>query len=102
MSWLTRSLAAGQNQPTTRPGKEFSQMGADGFSFKSSGYSWRLFCGSGVIESDLKGAVERAGARRAFVICSPSINRRTNTIKRIALALGDRFAGVFDSAEKDS
>jgi alcohol dehydrogenase class IV len=77
-------------------------MGVDGFSFKSSGYAWRLFCGSGVIESDLLASVERAGARRAFVICSPSINRRTNTIKRIAVALGERFAGVFDQAEKDS
>jgi alcohol dehydrogenase class IV len=71
-------------------------------SFKSSGYSWRLFCGANVIESDLKAAVERAGARRAFVICSPSINRRTNTVKRIAAALGERLAGVFDEAEKDS
>jgi len=75
-------------------------MGGNGF--KSSGYSWRLFCGANVIESDLKAAVERAGARRAFVICSPSINRRTNTIKRIAAALDDRFAGVFDQADKDS
>lgn len=71
-------------------------------SFKSAGYAWRLFCGSGVIESDLMAAVERAGARRAFVICSPSINRRTNTVKRIAAALGERFAGVFDQTEKDS
>jgi alcohol dehydrogenase class IV len=71
-------------------------------SFKASGYSWRLFCGAGVIESDLKAAVERAGAKRAFVICSPSINRKTNTVRRIAAALGDRLAGVFDEAEKDS
>jgi alcohol dehydrogenase class IV len=70
--------------------------------FKSAGYSWRLFCGGAVIESDLKASVERLGARRAFVICSPSINRRTNTIKRIAAALGDLLAGVFDQAEKDS
>ena len=77
-------------------------MGVDNVSFKSSGYAWRLFCGAGVIESDLKASVERAGARRAFVICSPSINRRTNTVKRIAAALGDRLAGVFDQAEKDS
>ena len=70
--------------------------------FKSSGHAWKLFCGPTVIESDLAGVVERAGARRAFVICSPSINRRTNTVKRIALALGDRYAGVFDGIEKDS
>lgn len=71
-------------------------------SFKSAGYAWRLFCGANTIETDLKGAVDRAGASRAFVICSPSINGRTNTIKRIAAALVDRFAGVFDQAEKDS
>jgi alcohol dehydrogenase class IV len=71
-------------------------------SFKSAGYSWRLFCGAGVIETDLTAAVARAGASRAFVVCSPSINRRTNTVKRIAAALGERFAGVFDQSEKDS
>ena len=92
--------AKGANDQAGRRAEEMSND-LEG-SFKSSGYSWRLFCGAGVIESDLKAAVERAGAKRAFVICSPSINRKTNTVKRIAAAFGERLAGVFDEAEKDS
>jgi len=70
--------------------------------FRAAGYPWRLYCGRQVIEQDLRQAVDRAGAKRVFVICSPSVNRRTNTIGRIEAALGDRYAGVFDGIEKDS
>ena len=55
-----------------------------------------------VIEQGLKEAVNRAGAKRAFVVCSPSVNRRTDTVRRIAAVLGDRYAGVYDGIEKDS
>ncbi len=71
-------------------------------SFRAAGYSWRLYCGRQVIERDLRAAVERAGARRAFVVCSPSVNRRGDTVRRIESCLGDRYAGVFDGIEKDS
>ncbi|MBN9563759.1 MAG: iron-containing alcohol dehydrogenase [Alphaproteobacteria bacterium] len=70
--------------------------------FRAAGYSWRLHCGREVIEQSLKDAVARAGAKRAFVVCSPSVNRRTDTVRRIEAALGDRYAGVFDGIEKDS
>ncbi len=70
--------------------------------FRAAGFSWRLWCGAGVIEAHLGEAVARAGAKRAFVVCSPSVNRRTDTVVRIAAALGDRFAGCFDGIEKDS
>ncbi len=70
--------------------------------FKASGFAWRLYCGAGAIEQGLEEAVRRAGAARAFVVCSPSINRRTETVARIAAALGERYAGVFDGIEKDS
>src|SRR5690349_6965221 len=69
--------------------------------FRAAGYSWRLHCGRSVIEQDLKQAVARAGAKRAFVVCSPSVNRRTNTVGRIAAALGDHYVGVYDGIEKD-
>jgi alcohol dehydrogenase class IV len=72
------------------------------YSFRASGYPWRLYCGRQVIEHDLKEAVGRAGGTRAFVICSQSVNRRTDIVRRIAAALGDRYAGVFDGIEKDS
>ncbi|MGA3003256.1 MAG: iron-containing alcohol dehydrogenase [Acetobacteraceae bacterium] len=70
--------------------------------FRASGYPWRLYCGAQAIEQSLREAVDRAGAKRAFVVCSPSVNRRTDTVRRIAAALGDRYAGVYDGIEKDS
>ncbi len=70
--------------------------------FRAAGYPWRLYCGRRAIEQSLKEAVARAGAKRAFVVCSPSVNRRTDTVQRIAATLGDRYAGVFDGIEKDS
>lgn len=70
--------------------------------FRAAGYAWRLHCGPQAIESGLKQVVERAGAKRAFVACSPSVNRRTDTVRRIEAALGNLFAGVFDGIEKDS
>jgi len=71
-------------------------------SFRAAGYPWRLYCGRQVIEQSLKEAVDRAGAKRAFVVCSPSVNRRTDTVRRIEAVLGQRYAGVFDGIEKDS
>ncbi len=71
-------------------------------SFRAAGYAWRLHCGRSVIEQSLKDAVDRAAAKRAFIVCSPSVNRRTDTVRRIESALGDRYAGVFDGIEKDS
>ena len=70
--------------------------------FRAAGYPWRLYSGRGAIEQGLKEAVDRAGAKRAFVVCSPSVNRRTDTVQRIEAVLGLRYAGVFDSIAKDS
>jgi alcohol dehydrogenase class IV len=70
--------------------------------FRAAGYVWRLHCGRSVIEQSLKGSVDRAAAKRAFVLCSPSVKRRTDTVRRIEAALGDRYAGVFDGIEKDA
>ena len=67
--------------------------------FRAAGYSWRLHCGPQVIEQGLRDAVDRAGAKRAFVVCSPSVNRRTDLVRRIETALGHRYAGVFDGTE---
>ena len=70
--------------------------------FRAAGYPWRLHCGRGVIEQDLKPAVDRAGAKRAFVVCSPSVNRGTDTVRRIEAVLSNHYAGVYDGIEKDS
>ena len=70
--------------------------------FRAAGYNWRLYCGPQAIEQSLHEAVTRAGAKRAFVICSPSVNQRTDILPRIAAALGPLHAGTFDGIEKDS
>jgi len=90
--------ARGTVQITTDKGG--NRMSANGF--RAAGFSWRLYCGRQVLEQSLKDAVIRAGARRAFVICSPSITRRTDSVRRIAAALGDLHAGVFDAVENDA
>ncbi len=71
-------------------------------SFKAASYPWRLFAGADAIENNLQAAIARVSAKRAFVVCSPSVNRRTDTVRRIEAALGEQFAGVFDGIEKDS
>lgn len=70
--------------------------------FRSAGYAWKLFCGEGALERDLKAMVARAGASRAFVICSPSVRQRTDLVDRIDAALGGLCAGHFAGIEKDS
>ncbi len=70
--------------------------------FRAAGYPWRLYAGPGVIEQSLPEAIDRSVAKRAFVVCSPSVNRRTDTIRRIEATIGTRYAGVYDGIEKDS
>ena len=70
--------------------------------FRAAGHNWRLYCGRQAIEQGLKESVERARCKRAFVVCSPSVNRRTDTVRRIEAALGDLYAGAYDGIEKDS
>ena len=71
-------------------------------SFRAVVHSLRLHCGRKVIEEGLKETVNRAKAKRAFVVCSRSVNQKTDSVRRIAATLGDIYAGVFDGIEKDS
>ena len=71
-------------------------------SFRAVVHSLRLHCGRKVIEEGLKETVNRAKAKRAFVVCSRSVNQKTDSVRRIAATLGDLYAGVFDGIEKDS
>jgi alcohol dehydrogenase class IV len=71
-------------------------------SFRAAGHSWRLYCGHNVNEHALQDTATRAGAQRAFVVCSRSVKHRTDTVRRIEAALGSGYAGVFDEIEKDS
>lgn len=71
-------------------------------SFRAVVFPVRLHCGPEVIEQGLKEAVQRTGAKRAFIVCSRSVNQRSDTARRIEAALGDRYGGMFDGIEKDS
>ena len=71
-------------------------------SFRSVVYPLRIHSGRQAIEQGLREAVDRSRAKRAFVVCSASVNRRTDTVRRIEAALGNRYAGVYDGIEKDS
>jgi alcohol dehydrogenase class IV len=71
-------------------------------SFRAVVHSLRLHSGRKVIEEGLRETVDRAQAKRAFVVCSRSVNQRTDSVRRIAATLGDLYAGVFDGIEKDS
>ena len=70
--------------------------------FRAAGYPWRLYCGAGVIEAHLGEALDRVGAKRAFIVCSPSVHKHTNLVVRVTQSLGERCAGYFDGIEKDS
>ena len=39
---------------------------------------------------------ERLGARRVFILAGSTLNRKTDTVRQIAAALGPRYAGVHD------
>lgn len=39
---------------------------------------------------------DRLGAKRVFVLAGSTLNRKTDVVRRIAAALGDRYAGVHD------
>lgn len=66
------------------------------YEWSSRTYECRLHVGSEAIENRLKEEVIRAGAKRAFVFCSPSIKSKTNSVERIEKALGPLYAGYFD------
>ncbi len=79
-----------------------TEPGGSGTPFSARSYEWRLHSDHEAVERHLETEVTRAGARRAFVIASPSIASRTNTIDRIAATLADRYAGAFAGIEVDS
>lgn len=39
---------------------------------------------------------DRLGASRVFILASRTLNQKTDAIRKVEAALGDRFAGVFD------
>ena len=79
-----------------------SDPGSATHAFSARSFEWRLHSAEDAIEQQLATEVARSGAKRAFVIASPSIAARTSTVDRIAETLGDRYAGAFSGIEVDS
>ncbi len=60
-----------------------------------------LHAGKGTLDQ-LRGEVDRARAKRAFVVCGKSVASKTDLIARVKANLGDKFAGVFDGVVASS
>ena len=74
----------------------------NGFTVNARSYAWRLHCAEGAIEASLRSEVERLISSRAFVVSSPSVASKTNTVARVEQALGDAHVGTFAGIENDS
>ena len=69
--------------------------------FRHRSFPLSIHAGKGALD-ELRGEVDRAKAKRAFVVCGKSVARKTDLIARVKANLGDRFAGVFDGVEVSS
>ncbi len=71
------------------------------YDFRLTGYPFRLHSGANALDR-LPDEVERARARRAFIVCGRTVSRRTPLIARMKQLLGDRLGSVFDEIDKDT
>jgi len=67
-------------------------------SFTYQGVAHRMVCGRDSIVS-LRDEVERLGAKRAMVICGPSILKHSDVVGRVQKALGDKYVGIFSGVQ---
>ncbi len=70
--------------------------------FSARSLAWRLHSGEDAIGQHLHAEAKRAGARRAFIVTSPSTASKTDTVRRVERALGDLHAGTFAGIANDS
>ena len=69
--------------------------------FRHRSYRLNIHAGKGSLK-ELRGEVDRAKAKRVFVVCGQSIARKTDLLERVKTNLQDKFAGVFDRVEASS
>lgn len=69
--------------------------------FQHRSYPLSLHAGKSAMDK-LRHEVDRAKARRAFVICGKSVAGNSDLMARIATNLGDRYAGTFPGVETSS
>ena len=60
--------------------------------FRYRSYPLSLHAGKGTLDQ-LRSEVDRAKAKRAFVICGKSVATKTDLIERIKANLGEKYAG---------
>lgn len=70
-------------------------------SFRYTGSAARIYAGQDAL-ANLGREVERAGARRAFIVSARSVAQGTGLLERMRQVLGERFAGVYDRVERES
>lgn len=69
--------------------------------FRYIAYPVRVHAGENALSS-LRAEVDRVRAKRPFIVCGRSVSQRTNLLQRIADALGQQPAGVFDGVRTGS
>lgn len=69
--------------------------------FRYRSYPLSLHAGKGTLDQ-LRGEVDRAKSKRAFVICGKSVATKTNLVERVKANLGEKYAGVFSGVEASS
>lgn len=69
--------------------------------FRYRSFPLSLHAGRGALDQ-LCDEVDRAKAKRAFVVCGKSVASKTDLIARVKANLGDKFAGVFDGVAASS
>ncbi|MBM3342869.1 MAG: iron-containing alcohol dehydrogenase [Betaproteobacteria bacterium] len=69
--------------------------------FRHRSFPLSLHAGKGALQN-LRAEVDRAKAKRAFVVCGPSVAHRTDLVGRVKAQLGEKFAGVFDGVQTSS
>jgi len=63
--------------------------------------AFRTFCGDDALAA-LPRELARVGARRAVIVCGPSIVKHTDALSRVHDALGERLVGQFDGVAEHS
>jgi alcohol dehydrogenase class IV len=69
--------------------------------FRYRSYPLSLHAGKGALEQ-LRAEVDRARAKRAFIVCGRSVAHKTDLVARSKAILADKFAGVFDGVKMSS
>jgi alcohol dehydrogenase class IV len=69
--------------------------------FRYRAFPLSIHAGKGML-AELRAEVDRAKAKRAFVVCGRSIATKTNLLDRAKDNLGEKFAGFFDGVKESS